>query len=104
MPARFPHNPHLPSPFQGEGAAGITARFLQFVPDRFSDAFQIFHDFMIGKAHRAYSRFREKSVATLVICPTLVSPMLVAVNLDREPHRRAIEIQNIRSDWMLPSE
>jgi len=48
--------------------------------------------------------FLQPSIAAFVVSRSVAHAVAYSVNLDREVCLRAIEIENVRTDWMLAAE
>jgi hypothetical protein len=54
--------------------------------------------------HHCYAMFFEPRVATNIALWTVAHVMACTIDLDREPRLRAIEIEHVWADRMLPAE
>ena len=70
--------------------------------DRFENACQVLGNIRIPEAHHSDTAIGEPLFARVIRAPALELRVLAPIKLNRKTQRRAIEIQNERSGWMLP--
>jgi hypothetical protein len=92
-----------PLPLKGGGWEGVASpRRGDDVIDGLKYAIEILPDLRVPKTENAKTARREPCVPTTVGCGPLIETMLVAVELDNDPERRAIKVEDVRTHRMLP--
>jgi hypothetical protein len=69
--------------------------------NRVSSFIQPMSQLSSGNAHDSHAAFLQPSIAALVARRLVTHIVAYAINFDRKPGFGAIEIENVRSDWML---
>ena len=92
------------SEHQTSEAGLLTRTHLQCVPNRFENTVEMFDHLVITKTHNTYAFRGEECRSSYICCNSGIYPMLVPIDLDGQPARRAIKIGHIWSDRMLSPE
>ena len=80
---------------------GSSFQPFQFERDRFLHALEVVPNVPVGKAHDANAAFIEKLRPSRILHGSTV--VLIAVNLDRQMRGGAVEVEDIRTDRVLPA-